>query len=159
MQTLLPPKADVVGARSRSRQPGAGLCKAVLIVVLSLGLGAMLAACGDDGSDSAEVELSADGEAGLAAFNNNGCMSCHSVDGSRSMGPSLAGLAGTEIAIEGEGTVLADEAYLRRSIVDPRAQVRQGFASIMPVSYAELPAEELDSIVTYLTEIGVTAQP
>lgn len=74
-----------------------------------------------------------------------GCTSCHSVDGSRSEGPTWEGLWGSEVTLTDGSTVVADEAYVRRAIVDPAAQVRQGFAASMPT--LEVTDEQLDALV------------
>lgn len=72
-----------------------------------------------------------------------GCVGCHSIDGSAGVGPSWKGLFGKTETLEGGATALADEAYLRESITDPKAKVVHGFAPIMPqqpFSEAELAA-------------------
>jgi cytochrome c oxidase subunit 2 len=56
-----------------------------------------------------------------------GCLACHSVDGSRLLGASWKGLAGSERPLEGGQRVVADDSYLAESIVDPDARVVQGY--------------------------------
>jgi len=64
------------------------------------------------------------------------CLSCHSIDGSASVGPSLKGLYGkTQIVLDPEGAereVKVDDAYLARAIVDPRADEPKGYPVVMP---------------------------
>lgn len=83
-----------------------------------------------------------------------GCTSCHSTDASVIIGPTFKGIFGRqETVVRGrtEQTITVDEAYLRRSILDPRAEVVKGFPSSMPTRFANLVSnEELDSIVEYL---------
>lgn len=125
---------------------------AVALSLLALPAGALLSACGDDG-DAAAPDLSAAGERGRAVAEANGCGSCHSVDGARSMGPTWQGLAGSEVRLEGGETVVADAAYLEQAIRDPRSQVRAGFDNLMPDAYAKLTDAEVADLVAYLTDL------
>ena len=79
---------------------------------------------------------------GELAASRLGCLRCHSLDGSPHLGPSWAGLYGTEVPIAQGGTVIVDEAYITESIMDPMAKLHAGFQAIMP-SYlgSMLPAE------------------
>jgi cytochrome c oxidase subunit 2 len=82
-----------------------------------------------------------------------GCTTCHSQDGSRMVGPSFKGLMGRkEVVVEtdGESEVTVDEAYLRRSILEPKAQVVKGFDPVMPEQRDLLSNEELDEIIKVL---------
>ncbi|MBX3364315.1 MAG: cytochrome c [Phycisphaeraceae bacterium] len=78
-----------------------------------------------------------------------GCNACHSTDGSRMQGASWVGLYGSTIRLSDGRTVIADEAYIRRSIVDPGAELREGFANVM-LPYDELTDEQLDALVAYI---------
>lgn len=69
-------------------------------------------------------------EAGQRLFNENGCGSCHLAAGG-GIGPSLTGIFATEVPLEGGGTVVADEIYLRESILDPQAKIVAGFQPVM----------------------------
>ncbi len=80
-----------------------------------------------------------------------GCASCHSVDGRRSQGPTWKGLAGSEVVLQDGTVVLADEAYIRRAIEDPAAEVRQGF-SLMPEQ--DLTQDQVDQLVQYIESLG-----
>jgi len=64
-----------------------------------------------------------------------GCVACHSTDGSPRAGPTWKGLYGKRIKVMTAGkerTVIADDAYLRRSIEDPNADITEGYPPIMP---------------------------
>jgi cytochrome c oxidase subunit 2 len=117
--------------------------------------GVLLAACGDDDAADPPVtsELSTAAREGAELARTKGCVACHSSDGGRSTGPTWAGLAGSEVELEGGVTVTADRAYLERSIVDPRSQVRAGYADIMPTTY-RLTDAEVGSLLAFLEEIG-----
>ncbi|MDX6503967.1 MAG: hypothetical protein QOE29_1092, partial [Gaiellaceae bacterium] len=60
---------------------------------------------------------------GEALFTSKNCAGCHSLDGSFITGPSLKGVAGTEVTLADGSKVTADDAYLLESIEDPGKQV------------------------------------
>lgn len=81
----------------------------------------------------------------------NGCSACHSLDGSKLVGPTWKGIFGRTEALEDGSSVTADEAYLHTSITDPGAQIVAGFANLMPANYGDtLLPTEVDAIVEYL---------
>ena len=79
------------------------------------------------------------------------CMTCHSVDGSEGIGPTLKGIYGRRTKLTNGSTITADEAYLRESIVNPSATVVAGFDDMMPKP--ELTDEEVNAIVEYLKSL------
>jgi cytochrome c oxidase subunit II len=87
-----------------------------------------------------------------------GCAACHSLDGSKIVGPSFQGLLGrTEVFIDGTSRV-ADEEYIRESILDPYAQIVEGYelspgsgTSAMPTNYGEkLTDEQIQDIIEFI---------
>lgn len=95
---------------------------------------------------------------GLKLLRGTGCLACHSLDGAKLVGPSFAGLYGSQRTVnEGntQKTVTADEAYITSSIYDPNLQIAEGFARNLMQSYRELLTEEQIAIITdYLKTIG-----
>jgi len=87
---------------------------------------------------------------GPEVFAKYGCTACHSVDGAAGVGPTMKGLAakGTEQTTKGPVTV--DDNYLRKSIVDPMADVVQGFAPAMPTFAGRISDQELDAVIDYI---------
>jgi cytochrome c oxidase subunit II len=80
-----------------------------------------------------------------------GCVACHSVDGSAGVGPTWRGLYGKTETLADAKTVLADDAYLKESIVDPKARIVHGFAPIMPQqTFSE---QELAGLVGYIKSL------
>ena len=76
-----------------------------------------------------QADLVARGE---ELWSSAGCAGCHSLDGSAGVGPTMKGLAGSTVKLDDSSTVTADDAYLERAILDPDAQVPEGFkAGIM----------------------------
>ncbi|UUZ68438.1 c-type cytochrome [Polaromonas sp. P2-4] len=89
---------------------------------------------------------------GEALARSKGCVACHTVDGSSMVGPTWKGLHGKTQTLADGSTVLADEAYLRRAIQEPQAQVVKGFSPIMPP--AVLSDEEVAALVAYIQSLG-----
>jgi len=81
-------------------------------------------------------------ERGEIWYTQFGCNSCHSVDGALLVGPTWEDLYGSERQLASGETVVADEAYLRSSILDPHAQVVADFAPVMPDNFEERFAQE-----------------
>jgi cytochrome c oxidase subunit 2 len=84
-----------------------------------------------------------------------GCIACHSLDGSVVVGPSWKGLFGKTETLADGSTVTVDEAYLKESIVDPNAKIVSGFSpDIMLKDFgAKLTAEQIDAIVEYIKTV------
>ncbi|MBI1881347.1 MAG: cytochrome c oxidase subunit II [Chloroflexi bacterium] len=99
--------------------------------------------------DSGNVPLA---EAGEALFQQLGCATCHQAD-ERGRGPSLVGVFGQEVELEGGQTVTADEEYLRESVLNPRAKIVAGYTSIMPTYQGQISDEGLQQIVAYLKSL------
>lgn len=81
------------------------------------------------------------------------CMACHSTDGSKMVGPTWQNLYGHEVQLEDGSTVVADEEYLRESIVDPGAKVVEGYVPSM-VSYDYMSDSEINSLIEYIKTLS-----
>jgi cytochrome c oxidase subunit 2 len=93
--------------------------------------------------------LAATGEALYAKL---GCGTCHA-DDSQIAAPKLGGLFGRKVALEGGQTMVADDTYIRRSILQPRADIVAGFKPIMP-SYAEMVStDDVDALIAYIKSL------
>ena len=82
-----------------------------------------------------------------------GCVACHSTDGSVIIGPSLKGLYGKSriVLVDGqEKNVVADEDYLRRSVLEPEIELVKGFNNLMPSQKGQMSEEELSILIEYL---------
>lgn len=125
-----------------------------MAIALALGSTSVLAGCSSDKGGSEEVQLSAAGERGKQVAKEQGCISCHTADGSKSTGPTWKGLAGSEVELEDGTTVVADDAYLTQSILAPRTVVVDGYANIMPVYEGEVSPAELADLLAYLQDLA-----
>ena len=94
-------------------------------------------------------------ELGAQIAQSQGCIGCHSSDGSQLVGPTWQGLFGTEEVLEDGSSVLVDEEYVRNSILEPAAQITEGFPNVMPATYKDtLTEEEIDALVEYIKSLG-----
>jgi cytochrome c oxidase subunit II len=90
--------------------------------------------------------------AGERVFQQQACASCHA-RGAGARGPSLAGLAGQPVPLAGGSTVVADDGYLRESIVNPQAKLVEGYPAIMPTYQGLLSEEQLLQLIAYLKSL------
>jgi cytochrome c oxidase subunit 2 len=78
------------------------------------------------------------------------CSQCHSIDGSVKTGPTFKGIFGNRHRMLDGSTVAVDENYIRESIMDPQAKVRDGFQPVMPTFKGILTDEEITYIIEYI---------
>lgn len=91
---------------------------------------------------------------GAELVKSYGCVSCHATDASRLVGPGWGGLFGSQATLADGSTVTVDEAYLRESILDPNAQVAEGFpAGVMPAYKGVMSDDELEAVVAYIRSL------
>ena len=88
-------------------------------------------------------------DAGKKLFEERACVTCHE-QGATGRGPSLHGLLGHEVVLKGGAKVVADEEYLRESILDPAAKVVEGYDPVMPTFQGLLTEEQLLELVEYI---------
>jgi cytochrome c oxidase subunit 2 len=90
---------------------------------------------------------------GEALFERFGCNVCHRSGGTR-QGPSLAGLFGKTVQLADGSTVIADENYIRESIVNPRAKIVAGYQPIMPTYKGLISEEGILQLITYIKSLS-----
>lgn len=100
---------------------------------------------------AAEGSLASDGE---KLFHQGGCANCHHFDG-HGPGPDLRGLYGTTVELADGTTTVADDAYIRRKLMDPRATTVRGFDKNVMPNFSKLVTEE-DAIqlIAYIRSLG-----
>jgi cytochrome c oxidase subunit II len=96
-------------------------------------------------------------EAGKDLFENKlGCASCHA-GGPTQRGAKLEGISGKDVKLVGGATVKADDDYIRNSILNPSAQIVEGYQPIMPTFKGQVTEEQLVQLVAYIKSLsGVT---
>jgi cytochrome c oxidase subunit 2 len=99
----------------------------------------------DEPSASEASDLPAQGQRLAESF---GCLACHSVDGSKGVGPSWQGLYGTTETLADGTSIKVDEGYLKDSVLNPAAKIVKGYAAVMP---AFAPSDkELDALIAFI---------
>ena len=93
-------------------------------------------------------------EAGKDLFENKlGCASCHA-GGQNQRGAVLEGLFGNQVKLTNGQTVIADEEYIRNSILNPSSQIVAGYQPIMPTFKGQVTEEQLVQLVAYVKSLG-----
>ena len=122
--------------------------------VLVLALQILLVGCGADGVTPAAQTPA---ERGRVIVAEKGCTACHALDDTRGVGPGWAGLHGSTRTLKGGGSVVVDEAYLRRAIREPAVDVVAGFDNVMiPAAATDA---ELADIIALIKELGDATAP
>lgn len=84
-----------------------------------------------------------------------GCVACHSQDGSKLIGPSWFGLFGSTVPLDGGESILADEAYILESILDPSARIHEGFPDAMSKDFSErLTAQQIEELIAFIKSLA-----
>ncbi len=82
------------------------------------------------------------------------CIACHSTDGSRLVGPSFKGLYGSKITVLVNGEkkdIIADDEYIKNSILDPNSQIVDGFPKGIMTNYSgQISEEEIKQFIEYI---------
>lgn len=81
------------------------------------------------------------------------CQGCHSITGVRMAGPSFKGIWDENHEMEGGRSVKVDAEYVRRSILEPLADVRKGFVPVMPSFKGQLTDKQIAGIVEYIRSL------
>jgi cytochrome c oxidase subunit 2 len=112
------------------------------------------AACGDDAGSDTGPSLPPAAENGRRLAQSSGCAGCHGSNFEGGAGPSLVGLAGSEVLLTDGTTVIADDAYLATSISDPAKQLVDGYTLKMPAN--NLSDDEVADIVEFINTLAGT---
>ncbi len=106
-------------------------------------------------AETAASEVSG-AQLGAELVQTQGCLGCHSTDGSRLVGPTWLGIYGAEESLEDGTSVLVDEEYLRSSILEPNDQITRGFpARVMPNTYKDVLSDaEIEAVIEYIRSLG-----
>ncbi len=94
---------------------------------------------------------------GRKLFEQLRCNTCHN-ETSGARGPDLAQLWGQPVRLQGGQTVLADEAYIRESILNPGAKMVAGYSQIMPTFQGQINETGLLQIIAYVKSLQASSQ-
>jgi cytochrome c oxidase subunit II len=101
------------------------------------------------------VETESMAQEGERLFNEYGCATCHSRDGT-GRGPSLAGLYGKTEKLRSGASRVVDEFMVRQAIVNPNSLLLPNYPPIMPTFQGQLNEEQVLQLITYIKSIAVT---
>lgn len=91
---------------------------------------------------------------GRLLYERRGCGSCHSIDGSKRVGPSFLSSYGTGREFDNGDKGSVDEAYVRESILEPKAKVVTGYGPVMPSFKGQLSDDDIDSLIAFIKSLG-----
>ena len=92
-------------------------------------------------------------ERGRIQWEQKGCMTCHTIDGAKSKGPTWKGIWGKPVKLNNGTSVLVDENYVRESMMQPGAKIVDGFENIMPTFQGLLRENEIRGLVAFIKSL------
>lgn len=105
--------------------------------------------------DPGQVMRAAGGgpERGRLLFEENGCSSCHLLDGQRGIGPNLRGIWGSRQALADGSSVVVDRRYFEESVLHPEARLVRGYQPAMPSYEGLLSPGDLEAFADYISSL------
>ena len=90
--------------------------------------------------------------AGERLFTQFACVTCHLSNGT-GRAPSLNGVFGANVLLADGSTVVADEAYIRESILQPKAKIVAGYQPVMPTFQGLVTEEQILNLTAYIKSL------
>lgn len=105
--------------------------------------------------DKAKLASMTPEERGQYHYQTKACVGCHSLDGSNLVGPTMKGLYGRKAKLADGSEYTADEDYLKKSILEPNAQVVAGYQpNMMPQNYRDqLSDEDIADVIAFIKSV------
>jgi cytochrome c oxidase subunit 2 len=104
----------------------------------------------------AEGSMASQGE---KLFQQLGCSTCHLLD-EQGRCPIMRGVYGSQVLLDDGRTILADEAYIRESILNPNAKIVSGFhKDVMPTFQGQVTEENLLQLIEYIKSLALRRSP
>ncbi len=96
---------------------------------------------------------------GERLFEQLGCSGCHLTD-RQGRGPMLRGMYGSRVQLAGGQTIMADDAYIRESILNPNAKLVTGYhANVMPSFQGQISEEGILQLIVYIKSLAIANAP
>ena len=89
-------------------------------------------------------------QSGAKLYDQLACITCHGTG----RGPSLNGIYGKPVKLTDGKTVVADDAYLRESVLYPSAKIVEGYTPIMPTFKGQVTEEQLLQLIAYIKSLS-----
>ncbi len=122
-------------------------------VEASAGGGAVPAAAAAPAATGAGASGPTPVEIGAKLFQEKACFTCHLATPG-GIGPILTNVAGHEVELATGEKVVADDAYLRESILQPMAKVVKGYPPAMPTFQGQLNEDQVMALIAYIKSLG-----
>jgi len=90
---------------------------------------------------------------GRSLYVDKGCNACHSLDGSAVVGPTFLNLFGSERKFTDGTTTVADENYIRESILYPASKISAGYQNLMPAFEGQISDNEIQGLIEFIRTI------
>ncbi len=98
--------------------------------------------------------LAKEGERVAAQY---GCFKCHTIDGTAHIGPTWVDLYMKRQLLADGRTVIVDEAYITRHMMDPRSGLAIGFQPVMPTFQGRISPPDTAAIVEFIKSLRTDA--
>ena len=93
-------------------------------------------------------------EVGELLYNTQGCAVCHTTTGAKLVGPSFKNVYGYEFETVDGTVILADDAYIKESILKPNASVIAGFQPVMTPYAGILDDKKIEAVTAWLKTLS-----
>jgi cytochrome c oxidase subunit 2 len=93
-------------------------------------------------------------QAGEKLYHRRGCAQCHTIDGKAGTGPTWKGLYGKHVKMTDGSSVLADDNYIRESILDPQAKIVAGFDPVMSTYKGLVSDDEITALIEFIKSLN-----
>ncbi|MFL2840913.1 MAG: c-type cytochrome [Pseudohongiellaceae bacterium] len=103
--------------------------------------------------DAMEVEIKdAISQRGQEISTEEGCIACHTVDGSLGVGPSWLGMMGRIETLDDGTRIVVDEEYFRESIRYANRKIVEGYPNVMSSYFME--EEEVIALLAFASQLS-----
>lgn len=103
--------------------------------------------------DEAALAAMSPAERGKAIYAEKGCNACHSLDGTKVLGPSFKGIYGRKGKLVDGSEYEANDAYIKNSILKPQSQVVEGFQPVMPPFEGQLDDKAIADVIEFMKTV------
>ncbi len=106
----------------------------------------------NDTSDDFRKSLTSPSDIGKVLYTQKGCNACHSLDGTKIVGPTWLNLYNSKVKLASGKEVEADDNYIKTSILEPAKELHDGFANLMPSYAGQLSDEDISAMIAFIRD-------